>query len=426
MTANQNTPSDPLLQKAAGRNQFIGDWEVLDYVGKGGFGKAYQVVKNIQVGQSTVRIPAVLKIVRSDAPNSFVAKQMLVNEIEKLSRVNSRFVANLRDAGFYQDGMSESPYLVADFIEGGNLRSLIQERRAKHRSGLSASQFKTLAENTLRGLYSAHAAKCWHLDIKPDNIIYSQSDDAFVIIDFGLAVLSHRDTIDTFVGGTPGYIAPEAYISQTSMKSDIYALGITFYEAAIGVNPIYRAYEEYLYDNDPGAVNVYRAGQIALETTSIDLDLLSPDKRQLIDPMLKHDPKQRPSLELLIALAGKLSSGAASGEPDQAALHTLKPNWPDDILKLVTNQPIDSVKVTVDHENHFQVWFKSKRIDDELVLICSKPKNYLALGDIGWRPYQPGTLIFRFEAKPTVQVLSKTIVGSISKGFGISMPFTIT
>lgn len=426
MNANQDNSSDPLLQLSLSKKQEVGGWEIQDELGAGGFGRAYKVEKILYVGDSTVRVSAVLKVVKSTISDTSDAMHMLVNEIRQLSLVNSRYVANFRDAGIYKDGLKLAPYLVVDFIQGGNLKELIRERRAKHRSGLSATQFKTLAENTLRGLYGAHSQNVLHLDIKPDNIIYSAVDDAFVIIDFGLAVLSHRDTINTFRGGTYGYIAPEEYISETSRMSDIFSLGMTFYEAATGFNPIQRTLAEYLEKNDPQETNMTRAAQIATDITIIDYSILSSDKRALIEPMLEHDPKKRPSLERLIAMASELSTGSSADGTGAAAKGVANEDWIDTVLKVFSSQPIDNAKLTIDHEDHFQIWFKTKLVDGEIVMICSKPKDYLSLGDIGWRPYQPGTLIFRFESRPTPETISEVAVKSITHGFGLSMPFTIT
>lgn len=428
MNQNQDGEQDPLLSLLpGGEKRFVGDWEVQDVLGQGAFGKAYLVNKYLKVGTDEVTTSAVMKIVKTTALTNSGAKSMLVNEIKQLSLVNSRYVANLRDAGLYNNGVSEAPFLVVDFIEGGNLKDLIRERRSKGQAGLSATQFKTLVENTLRGLYSAHKQNVLHLDIKPDNIIYSQSDDAFVLIDFGLAVLSHRDTINTFIGGTHGYIAPEEYISETSRMSDIFSLGMTFYEAAIGSNPIQRVLAEYLIRNDPNEKNVPRAAQIATETTVIDFDVLSPDKRALIEPMLSHDPKQRPSLDRLISLASELSSGSSSDGiviPDGHA--PLPSKLIKEVLRLVSNQPIDNLKLTVDHPDHFQVWLKTKRVDGEIVMICSRPKDYLALGDLGWRPHLPGTLILKFEEKPAYEVIAGIALKAITYGFGITKNYSIT
>ncbi len=428
MNHNLQGDTDPLLSGLEqGQKKFVGDWEVQQLLGKGNFGRAYRVKKYLSVGASEATTSAVLKIVKTGTPTNSGAKVMLVNEIKQLSLVNSRYVANLRDAGLYNDGKSEAPYLVVDFIEGGNLKALIQERRSKHQSGLSATQFKTLAENTLRGLYSAHSQNVLHLDIKPENIIYSSSDDAFVIIDFGLAVLSHRDTINTFIGGTFGYIAPEEYINQTSRMSDIFSLGMTFYEAAIGKNPIQRALAEYLDQNDPDKINVSRAAQIATDTTIIDFSILSSDKRALIEPMMNHDPKLRPSLDRLIALASELSSGSsADGIVVSDGDRHLKSNLTDEVLRLVSNQPLDNIKLTVDHADHFQVWLKTKRVDGEIVMICSKPKDYLALGDLGWRPHLPGTLVLKFDSKPSSELIAEIALKAISRGFGITRNYTIT
>jgi serine/threonine protein kinase len=428
MNQNQDGEQDPLLSLLpGGAKRFVGDWEVQAVLGQGAFGKAYLVNKYLKVGAEEVTTSAVMKIVKTTAMANTGAKSMLVNEIKQLSLVNSRYVANLRDAGLYNNGFSDAPFLVVDFIEGGNLRNLIRERRSKGQAGLSASQFKTLVENTLRGLYSAHKENVLHLDIKPDNIIYSQSDDAFVFIDFGLAVLSHRDTINTFIGGTHGYIAPEEYISETSRMSDIFSLGMTFYEAAIGSNPIQRALAEYLIQNDPNRSNVPRAAQIATETTAINFDQLSPDKRALIEPMLRHDPKQRPSLARLISLASELSTGSSSDGiviSDEDTVLTTE--LLEEVIRLVSKQPIDNIKLTVDHPDYFQVWLKTKRVDGEIVMICSKPKDYLALGDLGWRPHLPGTLILKLADKPAYELVAGIALRAITYGFGITKNFSIT
>jgi hypothetical protein len=59
-------------------------------------------------------------------------------------------------------------------------------------------------------------------------------------------------------------------------------------------------------------------------------------------------------------------------------------------------------------------------------MICSKPKDYLALGDLGWRPHLPGTLILKFESKPTYEAVAEKALQAISLGFGISGDYTIT
>jgi serine/threonine protein kinase len=320
------------------------------------------------------------------------------------------------------------PFLVVDYIEGGSLSQMIRQRFAQHRTGLPSTVFKTLVENTLRALASAHNENVLHLDIKPANIIYSATDDAFVLIDFGLATLSHRDTLNTFIGGTSGYISPEEYINETSRMSDIYSLGITFYEAAVGFNPIARALAEYSIQHGDASQDSTRPGQAVTETTTIDFSILSADKRALIEPMLNHNPKKRPSLERLISLADELQVGVASEnlDPLDPSKHLAKETVLEEILRVSKDKPLNSLKITVDDSENVQVWLKTKIVEGALALICVKPKNYLGLANLGWKPYQTGTLVLEFDVQPSYETVAKHIEEAITRGYGITRPFTLT
>ena len=76
-----------------------------------------------------------------------------------------------------------------------------------------------------------------HRDLKPDNILISEEDDVF-LIDFGISRYYKEEvTRDTVLAGTKGYTAPEVLAGmQSDNRSDIYSIGLIFYEMLTGKN----------------------------------------------------------------------------------------------------------------------------------------------------------------------------------------------
>ncbi|NJO85220.1 MAG: serine/threonine protein kinase, partial [Blastochloris sp.] len=125
-------------------------------------------------------------------------------------------------------------YIVMEYVEGENLKSLINRE-----APLPVSQAIAIAEAVAYGLESAHRQGMVHRDIKPQNIMVTY-DGHVRITDFGIAK-SAFSTALTQTGttfGTADYISPEQASGQTaSAQSDIYALGVTLYEMLGGKLP---------------------------------------------------------------------------------------------------------------------------------------------------------------------------------------------
>lgn len=414
----------------AGQNPRVDKWEITEPIAHGSFGETYKVNKTQTILNQTFQVHAVLKLVRTNVPNAGSAIKSLRNEMEKLSQINSRFVAKLIEGGLYQLGNHFLPYIVVDWIDGHSLATVISNRRRQGFTGLSPSQFRTLAENTLRGLKSAHDKNMMHLDIKPENIIYNESDDAYVLIDFGLAHIHHRETLEQFVGGTPGYIPPEALQGKTSKKADVFSLGMTFYQSITGKNPLHLTFFDLLEKHGAPIDGDWRLHQLSLEQTDFDYSLLSQDQRALIEPMLDYDPKKRPSLEHLIELAGQLefSSKSKKIERDiegQASEEVWLEVWTQ-LLDKVSAQPKDKISIVIDHEKYFQLWFKSKIENGELFIVCNKPKDHLGLSRLGWIPNQAGSLKYLVESPADRDRIADVILNALRYGYQLSFPFAIT
>ena len=431
MAGNDKKEPDILLDNLApGEKRYLGDWEIVNFIARGGYGRAYKAQKTIGIGSMKVPVQAAVKLINTRFAQPEAAISALINELNQLSKIKSRFVPKLLDAGVHKQDNDLLPYIVMDYIEGGSLLHEISIRNFQGKPGLPQRMFRTLADNILRALKAANEDKdtngmeFLHLDIKPENILYSKADEAFVLIDFGLATVAHRTKANGSWRGTRGYIAPEQFSDETSIASDIFALGVTFYEALTGANPIAVAYKAHVAKfgspDDYGS----RAQQISTETAVWNFDLLSPEQKALVEPMLKLDPKERPPVDELIALSSLLEHS-----PDSQVPETPKQDWTQvgmDVLAVLSSQSVASQTVNVNKSTKFPLWFKTKIVDRRFAIICSKPKDYLALSQLGWKPYQMGTLIFEFESNPSQENLAEMIVKSISIGFGLVPPLTIS
>ncbi|MBL0715434.1 MAG: serine/threonine protein kinase, partial [Desulfosarcina sp.] len=136
--------------------------------------------------------------------------------------------------------MHSGQYLVLEYIPGKDLRDIF--------SGSRALSFETVRQFVLQiaaGLDYIHGRDVIHLDIKPENIMVTPDDD-LKIIDFGLARIKAATDLlsEDFMEpqGTPFYIAPEQLLGcRDDLRSDIYSLGMVFYEMLTGRLPFERS-----------------------------------------------------------------------------------------------------------------------------------------------------------------------------------------
>jgi tetratricopeptide (TPR) repeat protein/tRNA A-37 threonylcarbamoyl transferase component Bud32 len=129
------------------------------------------------------------------------------------------------------------PYLVMEYIDGAAL-----SERIRQAPRLDPAETATIVEQVATGLAAAHAAGLIHRDIKPGNILLERSGGRARITDFGLArVIDEASglTMDGVAAGTPAYMSPEQASGSRELDSrtDIYSLGVTFYEALTGDVP---------------------------------------------------------------------------------------------------------------------------------------------------------------------------------------------
>ncbi len=150
----------------------------------------------------------------------------------------ARAVARLTDPGLvavYDQGIDgHHPFLVMELIEGGTLRELLAERGPMPPHAVAA-----VLGPVLGGLAVAHHQGLVHRDVKPENVLISDSGDV-KIADFGLvrAIAEAKITSTSVILGTAAYLSPEQVSTgDAGPASDVYAVGILTYELLTGITP---------------------------------------------------------------------------------------------------------------------------------------------------------------------------------------------
>jgi len=159
-------------------------------------------------------------------------------EIETASKLRIQRMPPIFEHGVLDLGGTSWIWIVEQRVPGESLRA-----RLKRTQVLRRDELLRLAAHIAETLAAAEAANIVHRDVKPDNIIV-HSDGSFWLIDFGIA--RHLDmesvTATHQLGGlgTPGYAPQEQTQNRKrdiDARADLFALGVTLYEAAVGDNP---------------------------------------------------------------------------------------------------------------------------------------------------------------------------------------------
>lgn len=201
--------------------QTLGKYRVLEPLGRGGMARVYRAY-HPQLDRYVA-----IKVLRSD----------LVEEKEFLARFRreAQAVAALRHPNIVQvydfDVQDEIYYMVMELLEGDTLKVRLNDYRVRDERMPWGEVIRILLD-VLDGLAYAHSEEMVHRDIKPANILLTRRGQV-VVADFGIAQMvgGTQHTASGMIMGTLNYIAPEQGLQgQCDARSDIYSLGIVFYE----------------------------------------------------------------------------------------------------------------------------------------------------------------------------------------------------
>ncbi|WP_338984739.1 serine/threonine-protein kinase [Spiroplasma endosymbiont of Diplazon laetatorius] len=198
-------------------------YEVINQLGKGGMAsvfKAYDLFTKTIVAVKVVAPEIVIKP---------VGQERFEIEKEAFAKLGSNpYVVKLFD--IIQQG--EEWFIILECVEGGTLKDKYQEF-----GSMTLKELKYYFSRICDALSEAHKLRIIHRDIKPDNVLLTQSGEV-KLGDFGISVMEGKSTETNKAIGTPKYMPPEIIAAQSpSPQSDIYSLGIMLYEFATGTAP---------------------------------------------------------------------------------------------------------------------------------------------------------------------------------------------
>ena len=206
------------------KNVVANRYEVVQHIGQGGMADVFLAIDTI------LNRHVAIKILRSDQSTDAISILRFEREAQAATTLAHPNIVEIYDVGEYKN----HHYIVMEYVAGKTLKKVIRDR---------APLLNLEAVDTMKQLTSAvaeaHKRGIIHRDIKPQNVIV-KSDGSLKILDFGIATAkgSAQLTQANNVMGSVHYLAPElAKGEPASPQSDVYALGIVFYEMLTGDVP---------------------------------------------------------------------------------------------------------------------------------------------------------------------------------------------
>jgi tetratricopeptide (TPR) repeat protein/TolB-like protein/predicted Ser/Thr protein kinase len=213
--------SGPVLQSG---DVLGGRYEILQLLGEGGMGAVYKAMDR------ELDRPVALKLIRPQLAANPSILARFKQELLLAQQVTHKNVVRIYDLGD-ADGVK---FITMEFVEGEDLRGLIQEHRK-----FSPEDAVAIIQQVCRALEAAHGAGIIHRDLKPQNIMRDKTGRVLVM-DFGLARTMQGDgmTQTGALVGTMEYMSPEqAMAKDLDQRSDLFSLGLILYELLTGETP---------------------------------------------------------------------------------------------------------------------------------------------------------------------------------------------
>ena len=259
----------------------LGDYELLEVVGRGGQGVVYRA------HQKSLNRTVALKMISVGSWATEAHLKRFRREAEAAASLEHPGIVPIYEVG-ERDG---SCYFSMRFVEGGQLDQVIK------REPMSIRHASELIAKVARTVHYAHEHGILHRDIKPGNILLDAQGEP-LLTDFGLARLVEADSTVTRtkeVMGTPSYMAPEQAVGNNAAvrsATDVYGLGAVLYQLLTGHPPF-------------AGGTTYETIKLVLDTEPRQPRLLNPkidrDISTICLKCLEKEPKRRYSSALALA-----------------------------------------------------------------------------------------------------------------------------
>jgi len=251
--------------------------ENLGALKSGGQGSVYKARKTGEIITAIKILPTPIAS-ESDDDKHFISFQ---NEVQKLKKVNE--VPNPNVVSIIASGITSSgnlPYIEMEYIEGPDLGELL---KPPYDPVFTIKETIKVADQLANALAHCHRANIKHGDIKSNNVKFNQHTGNYILLDFGLSVMSdeQRRTSIRYAGAIE-FMAPEQSSGETLFETDVYSFGIILFELLAGTVPF------PLSNKGEMARNVVMLAHI--ETVPPDVVLL---RRQALPGSWSNDKQER-------------------------------------------------------------------------------------------------------------------------------------
>lgn len=267
-----------ILAPGSDEKPMLGRYQVERELGKGAMGVVY-------LGRDP-KINRVVAIKTLALANEFEGdelteiKERFFREAETAGRLNHPNIVTIYDAGEEHD----LAYIAMEFLHGHDLA-----RYVKPDALLPVPKVINIVFKAALALHYAHQHNIVHRDIKPANIMYEPDTGSIKITDFGIARITDASKTRTgTVLGTPTYMSPEQVAGKrVDGRSDLYSLGVMFYQMLSGVAP---------FRGDSMATLMFRIANEPHESVLVarpELSTLLPCIGDILDKALAKNPDDR-------------------------------------------------------------------------------------------------------------------------------------
>lgn len=253
------------------KNYGPNDFEILRLLGKGTFGKVYQVKKTDNNRIYAMKVLSKKVIVKKKEIAHTIGER---NILVRTSAAQSPFIVGLK----FSFQTPADLYLVTDYMSGGELFWHLQKE-----GRFPEDRAKFYIAELVLALEHLHDNDIVYRDLKPENILLD-ANGHIVLCDFGLskANLNNDGTTNTFCGTTE-YLAPEVLLDESGYTKmvDFWSLGVLIFEMCCGWSPFYAENTQQMYKN------------IAFGKVRFPKEILSPEGRSFVKGLLNRNPKHR-------------------------------------------------------------------------------------------------------------------------------------
>jgi serine/threonine protein kinase len=279
----------------------IDDFEIIKPISRGAFGRVFLAKKRTTGDLFAIKVLKKADMIRKNAVESILAERDI------LISVRNPFVVRF----FYSFTCRENLYLVMEYLNGGDLYSLLRNLGC-----LDEDVARVYIAEVVLALEYLHSLRVVHRDLKPDNLLIAH-DGHLKLTDFGLSKVGLINSTDDLSGpavsgtsllgeddesqssvsdnneerrskrsavGTPDYLAPEILLGTGhGTSADWWSLGVILFELIVGIPPFNAAHPQTIFDN---ILNRNIPWPPVPEEMSFDAE-------DLIDRLLTEDPNQR-------------------------------------------------------------------------------------------------------------------------------------